>query len=91
MQSQDGEPVPLVTAREWAESHRPMLPPLIVRRRAAGPGWLDNDTPCACERVMLMQGGRTLSISMIEWLISRPLGSDGIRTFDPRDKGTKGQ
>ena len=77
--------------QEWAESHRPLLPPLIVRRRAAGPGWLDGDTPCACERVTLMQGGRTLSISMIESLISRPLGSDGIRTFDPRDKGTKGQ
>lgn len=79
------------SARDWADSHRPLLPALLVRRRAAGPGWLDEDTPCVCERVKLMHGGRTLSIHMIEWLISTPLGSDGIRTFDPRGKGTNGQ
>lgn len=79
------------SAREWAEASRSMLPPLLVRRRAAGPGWLDGETPCVCERVMLMHGGRTLSIHMIEQLIARPIGSDGIRTFDPQAKGTNDQ
>lgn len=79
------------SAQEWADARRPMLPPLSAPRRAAGPGWLDADTPCACERVMLMHGGRTLSIHMIEQLIARPLGGDGIRTFDPHAKGTNGQ
>lgn len=79
------------SAREWAESHQPLLSALLDLSRTAGPGWLDDDTPCACERVKLMHGGRTLSIHMIEQLISRPLGSDGVRTFDPRGKGTNGQ
>ena len=92
MPIQDGEPVPLVSARDWAESYQPFypLPPLVVRRRV-GPGWLDDETPCACEAVFLMQLGRELSSWRIEDLISRPLYSGGVCTFDPRDLSTKVQ
>lgn len=92
MPSQDGEPVPLMTAREWAESHRrlPSLPPPVLRR-IAGPGWLDDDTPCACSRAFLMHARAVVSSHLVEQLISRPLYSGGVCTFDPRDLSTKVQ
>lgn len=81
------------SVKEWAESYqdRPPLQPPVMRSRIAGPGWLDDDTPCACSRVTFMQLGRAISSHLIEQLISRPLYSAGVCTFDPRDISTKGQ
>lgn len=92
MPSQGGEPVSLMTVREWAESYRrlPSRPPPVLRN-LAGPGWLDDDTPCACSRAFLTHQRRVWSAYFIEQLISSPLYSGGVCTFDPRDLSTKVQ
>ena len=80
------------SAQEWADSYRREAPPpAVVRRGIPGPGWLDDDTPCACSRAYVMQLGRTVSSHLIEHLISRPLNSRGVCTYDPMGKGTKEQ
>jgi hypothetical protein len=48
----DGSPVPApMSAKEWADTHRRIDPAAAMPARPIpGPGWLDDDTPCACSR-----------------------------------------
>ena len=39
----------LLSVKEWAETHRRIAPPA---RPIPGPGWLDDDTPCACSHYL---------------------------------------
>ncbi len=92
MKSLDGEAVPLMTAREWCESHRLVLPaPSMLALGPVRPGWLDERTPCCCERVVIMHTKKAMSAEfVIEHLISRPRYSGGVFVYDPKGIGTKG-
>lgn len=92
MQSRVGN-VEAQSAQEWAESFKrtTQVPRPVLSKSIPGPGWLDDDTPCACSRVRILYGPDQLDrmIFSIEQLIARPLPRLGpVCTFDPKDKGT---
>lgn len=53
-----------------------------------GPGWLDDQTPCACSRAR-----SRYAIDLVvqpAWLVQLMAGAGigAVRTFDPKDKST---
>lgn len=81
------------SAIEWANAHKG--PPQIVeptRYLRDRLGWLDENTPCFCDRLVMVHNGnsRLRQSRLIEAILSTP-SRPAICTFDPKDIVTKGQ
>lgn len=92
MQKRD-DAAPALSAQEWAEQFKrtTQVPRPVLSKGIPGPGWLDDDTPCACSRVRILWGPYQLDriLFAVEDLIARPLPRLGtVCTFDPKDKST---